>query len=100
MKHIFTFTFLRTSTAKFCLTVFSFVVGAQAQWVQTAGPLGPDLRALFVAGPNLFAGTSAGAFVSSNNGATWTEINSGITPFATVLCYAASGPNLLAGTTA
>lgn len=99
MNHRFSFARVRGLVAKLCCSIVLFAAEAHAQWVQTAGPLGADLRALFVVGPNLYAGTSAGAFVTSNNGATWTEINSGITPYSTVYSFNVSGPNLLAGTT-
>ncbi|MBK6760512.1 MAG: hypothetical protein IPG73_07375 [Ignavibacteria bacterium] len=70
-----------------------------AQWVQTNGPHGGDIRCMAVSDTNLFAGTygSAGVFLSTNNGASWTAVNTGLTNNI-VLSLAVSGTNLFAGT--
>ncbi|MBK7032468.1 MAG: hypothetical protein IPH49_04205 [Ignavibacteria bacterium] len=70
-----------------------------AQWVQTNGPHGGDIRCMAVSDTNLFAGTygSAGVFLSTNNGASWTAVNTGLTNNI-VLSLAVSGSNLFAGT--
>jgi photosystem II stability/assembly factor-like uncharacterized protein len=56
------------------------------------------VRALAVSGTNLFAATdSSGVFLSTNNGASWTEVNTGLTnPY--VYALAVSGTDLFAGT--
>ena len=55
--------------------------GAGAQWVQTNGPAGCHITALAVSGSNIYAGTSYhGVFKSTDNGANWTEVNSGLPP--------------------
>jgi hypothetical protein len=72
----------------------------EAQWVQTLGPLGIDVNALAVSGTNLFAGTygtSGGVFLSTNYGATWTAVNTGLTS-TRVLSLAVLDTNLFAGT--
>ena len=38
-----------------------------------------DVYALAVSGTNLFAGTDGGVFLSTNNGTSWTAVNSGLT---------------------
>ena len=69
-----------------------------AQWVQTNGPYGGVISCLIVNGTNLFAGTyDAGVFLSTNNGTSWTEVNSGLTS-TVVEALAVSGTNLFAGT--
>jgi hypothetical protein len=55
------------------------------------------VSALAVSGTNLFAGTSGGVFLSTNNGTSWTAVNSGLTN-TDVLSLAISGTNLFAGT--
>lgn len=72
-----------------------------AQWQQTGGPLGPDLRSLLVSENTLIAGTSVGVFSLPLDGTTttWTERNTGMAPFVTVQGLGRSGPNLLAATT-
>ena len=50
-----------------------------------------------VSGTNLFAGTDAGVFLSTNNGTSWTDVNTGLTE-PNVNALAVSGTNLFAGT--
>ncbi len=49
-----------------------------SQWQQTAGPSGGEVNCFLVNGNNLFAGTSGGAFLSTNNGSSWTAVNNGL----------------------
>jgi photosystem II stability/assembly factor-like uncharacterized protein/uncharacterized protein YqfB (UPF0267 family) len=57
-----------------------------------------NYTALAVNGSNIFAGTSAGgAFISSDEGATWKAINDGLTNLY-VTSLAVSGGNIFAGT--
>jgi len=74
------------------------------QWVQTSGPYGGDVRCFAASGTNLFAGTASGAgvvsggvFLSTNNGASWTQVNNGLTN-TSVTALTVSGTNLFAGT--
>jgi hypothetical protein len=56
------------------------------------------VRALAVSGTNLFAGTDyVGVFLSTDNGTSWTEVNTGLTN-TYVRAFAVSGTNLFAGT--
>lgn len=69
-----------------------------AQWVQTNGPYCGMVLSLAVSGTSLFAGTSSGGvFLSTDNGTSWTEVNTGLTtPFVWCLAPDLSG-NLFAG---
>ena len=84
MKKIFLFLVLMSS--------FAF-----SQWVQTNGPYGGYVYSFAVSGTNLFAGTGGGVFLSTNNGTSWTAVNTGLTN-SYVLSLAVSGTNLFAGT--
>lgn len=77
---------------------------ASAQWVQTSGPYGGYVTALAIVGTNLFAGIdSVGAvhsgkvFISTDNGASWSPVDSGLSNLG-VLSLAVNGSNLYAGT--
>ena len=72
MKKLFTMTFA------FLLLSAFIAVSASAQWT-TSGLSGKFVEALAVSGTNLFAGTDAGVFLSTNNGTSWTETNTGLT---------------------
>jgi hypothetical protein len=77
-----------------------------AQWVQTNGPGGCSINSLAVIGTNLFAskrwdGVStrgSGVFLSTDNGAHWKAVHSGLPAEIAVYCLAVSGTNLFAGT--
>ena len=89
--------FRRAATA---LVVLLMTSGspAFAQWVQTNGPYGGDIRCMAVSGTNLFAGTeNAGVLLSTNNGTSWTAVNSGLKRMY-VYSLVVSGTNLFAGT--
>ncbi|MCL6493864.1 MAG: T9SS type A sorting domain-containing protein [Ignavibacterium sp.] len=79
--------------------IFTTTSPILAQWVQTNGPYGGYVRSLAVSGTNLFAGTfgGGGVFLSTNNGTSWTAVNTGLT-FNRVYSLAVSGTNLFAGT--
>lgn len=69
----------------------------QAQWTQANGPFGGDVYSLATSGTYLFAGTNEGVYLSTNNGTSWTAVNSGLTNL-NVQYLAVSGTNLFAGT--
>ena len=74
----------------------------RAQWVQTNGPYGGGVSCFATSpnesgGTNIFAGTGNGIFLSTNNGANWTAVDSGLTDLH-VRALAISGTNLFAGT--
>lgn len=69
-------------------------------WTLISGDLGYyPMYSILVTGPNIFVGTlPALACLSTDNGATWGNINTGLTPYYIVVdCFAISGPYLLAG---
>ena len=70
---------------------------AEAQWVQTNGPYGGAIWCFTVSGTNLFAGTTGGVFLSTDNGTRWTAANTGLMN-TLISALVASGTNLFAGT--
>jgi len=70
-----------------------------AQWVQTKGPEGGIVSCLVSNGKMLFAGSAGGGgvFRSTNNGVSWTRVNSGLTN-TDIRALALHGRFLLAGT--
>jgi len=86
---------------RFLLVMFSLFTNINssfAQWVQTNGPGGGNVLSLAVNGTNLFAGTyGGGVFLSTNNGTSWTTVNTGLTN-TIVRSLAVNGTNLFAGT--
>ncbi len=86
------------------LAIF-LILGADnshAQWVQTSSGL-PNTEVISFAssGANLFAGTYAGVFLSTNDGTTWAAVNYGLTgadkeTYVNALAFL--GNNLFAGT--
>jgi hypothetical protein len=53
---------------------------------------------LATSGSNIFAGTSNGVYLSTNNGANWTQINDGFNPVPTVYSLAIANNYIFAGT--
>ena len=89
----------------FCL--FTTTNPLYAQWIPTNGPYGGHVNAFAVSpngtgGTNLFAGTWGGVFLSTNTGASWIEVNTGMTATSiyafTVSPNGTGGTNLFAGT--
>jgi hypothetical protein len=78
----------------------------KAQWVQTNGSYSGWVNCFAVSpngtgGMNLFAGTDGGGvFLSTNNGTSWTAVNTGLPSHTGVWSLAVSGRSLFAGTTA
>jgi photosystem II stability/assembly factor-like uncharacterized protein len=71
------------------------------QWVQTNNPPGSSIGCFAVVGTKLFTGGD-GVFLSTDNGASWTPVDSGLTnTYVSALAYSpngSGGPNLFAGT--
>jgi len=81
-----------------CVLMMLHISPLNAQWIQTNGPNGGEVICLAASGTNLYAGTSnSGVFLSTNNGTSWTAVNSGLTN-TLVQSLAVSGTNLFAGT--
>ncbi|MDD5673541.1 MAG: hypothetical protein PHC61_05230 [Chitinivibrionales bacterium] len=74
-------------------------MASSAQWSSVSTPFDwNSTNAFAVSGTNLFAGTqNYGVYLSTDNGANWTQKNSGLTN-TTVLSFVMSGSNLFAGT--
>ena len=99
------------TTISICSLVFAIIImpfsKVSAQWVQTSGPFGGGgmVRAFGSLSDStdssyLFAGAYlGGVFRSSDNGETWTTINTGLTD-TDINCFAALGTNLFVGTAA
>ncbi len=78
--------------------LFICVTQTKAQWVQTNGISRENIDSFAISGTNLFAGTMGdGVFLSTNNGTSWTAVNTGLTD-TLVTSLAVSGTNLFAGT--
>jgi len=79
----------------FCL--FTTTNPLHSQWI-TNGPSGGNVSCFAVSGTNLFAGIfpgSGGVFLSTDNGKSWTRVNTGLQRDS-VLALAVSGMNLFA----
>jgi ligand-binding sensor domain-containing protein len=79
------------------LLLFSvfFLYGKSQPWQQAAGPAGGYVFDLTSSGNNLYAATNAGVFVSGDEGASWTAINSGLPTTQGASRLAADGSNLV-----
>ena len=94
---------LFTMLVAMCAIFFS-VNNSQAQWVQTSGTSGNGISCLAVSGNNIFAGADAyggnaggGAYISTDNGTSWTAVNTGLTSVR-ISSFAVSGTTIFAGT--
>ena len=97
----FTHRFRRLIEFKFIFLLhflFLFNQGVLSQWIKTTGPPGINVNTFFNSGSFVFAGTSSkGVFRSSNQGASWTAVNSGLEN-ATVFSFTKDQTYLYAGT--
>jgi hypothetical protein len=84
------------SSLSFALLLTSIPPATPAQWVQTSGSGGGTVYAFAVSGTNVFAGTWGGVFLSTDTGASWAAVNTGLTNLH-VSALAVSGTNLFAG---
>ena len=50
----------------------------KAQWIQTQGPFTHWTGEIYMSGTTIYAGTSNGFYLSSNNGTSWTQMNTGL----------------------
>jgi photosystem II stability/assembly factor-like uncharacterized protein len=81
------------------LTIALCARTADGQWVQTNGPFGGQVSCFAVMGTYLFAGTNGGGvYRSTDGGASWTQVNNGITE-PCIETFAVSGSKLFVGTT-
>ena len=69
-----------------------------AQWIQSNGIYGGDVRCITFLDTNLFIGTNGdGIFLSTNNGEDWNSSSDGLR-ITNINAFAVSGTNLFAGT--
>ncbi len=82
-----------------CFFLLAFLVSGRimAQWVIANTTFGGGVICFTVSGNNIFAGTSSGIYLSSNNGTDWSPINNGLTN-TTINALTVSGTNTFAGT--
>ncbi|MGA9408552.1 MAG: PQQ-binding-like beta-propeller repeat protein, partial [Bacteroidota bacterium] len=97
MKNIFRLVPLGFLSVVFLL--FTTCNSLHAQWVKTNGPgASTTTYSLAVSGTNLFAGTEGGGiFLSSNNGISWTAVNTGLPSGTRIDALAINGINIFAG---
>jgi photosystem II stability/assembly factor-like uncharacterized protein len=95
---------MRNSPCFFVLVVCLFIItsynGIQAQWLSTDifPSANQGVFSLAASGQNFFAGThNGGVFLTTNNGGSWNEVNSGLTNDS-VSTLAVMGSNVFAGT--
>ena len=69
----------------------------KAQWQQTNGPTGGVITCFASIGNNTFAGSTAGVFLSTNNGLNWVAVNNGLTSHS-ITAMTVSGNNIYAAT--
>jgi photosystem II stability/assembly factor-like uncharacterized protein len=73
-----------------------------SQWIEVTDSLGPYVFTFASSGTNLFAGSSNGLFVSTNNGTNWAAVDSGFPPntlvYSIVASNQAGSTNLYAAT--
>ncbi len=93
------YTMKRITILLLALIVFNNKVNAQWTAVNTGLPyLGTnEFECFAVIGTDLFVGTGSGVYVSSNNGTSWSAVNSGLTN-TDIETLASIGSNLFAGT--
>ncbi|MFA5781883.1 MAG: T9SS type A sorting domain-containing protein [Bacteroidales bacterium] len=78
------------------LLITIFLKSSVAQWKPTNGPKGGEnINSIAISGSKIVAGTGNGAYLSIDNGLTWTEISP---PSGGVLSVAFCGTTLFAGT--
>ena len=88
---------MKTKFYLIVLLIFAFAK-TNAQWLQTGGPGGGDVRCFAVNGSTVCAGTDyGGVYLSTNNGSSWSGISNGLTN-AAIRSLAISGSNIFAGT--
>ena len=70
--------FIQLINTSLLLLILNTII-LQAQWMQTNGPNGGDVRAIVWDGSKIYTGLfGGGVHISSDNGANWTRSNSGL----------------------
>lgn len=69
-------TFIGTDSGSPALSAIGQVeISVNEQWRRTNGPPGANVLALAINGPNIFAGTEGGIYVTENNGESWRQLD-------------------------
>ncbi|MCK9408119.1 MAG: T9SS type A sorting domain-containing protein [Bacteroidetes bacterium] len=87
------------STTRFLLLMYLLngsIDPLLAQWSQTNGLSGRKVNEIITFGANLFAGTDGGVFRSTDNGANWIQVNTGLTD-TTIVALAVLDTIIFAG---
>jgi hypothetical protein len=80
------------------IVAIAFLKIGNAEWIQMNGPGGGSVYALAKNNANIFAGTGgAGIFMSTNNGADWNAINSGLPNSKEITSLCCYGNKIFAG---
>ena len=84
----------------FWTLIFSVIV-ANAQWQHTNldsnSVTAVSVQCIIINGSNIFAGTNAGVFLSSDNGSNWRAVNNGLTNTAYVTAFTINSGIIFAG---
>jgi uncharacterized protein (TIGR03437 family) len=76
--------------------VKTVTIAVEATWARTSGPEGGRVYAFAIKGRTLFMSVFGGVYRSTDNGATWTPVNNGLTNLA-ISTLAVSGTTVFAG---
>ena len=79
------------------VVVFLLSTTLFAQWKPVSGTYGTSINCLYAKDKNLFAGTQAGAFLSTDNGVTWIGVNNGLYS-PQIFAFTSIGNTIAAGT--
>ena len=85
------------SAIVFFFLLFTIIPTARSQWTRAISPYGAFVPALVSHGPDLFAGTGDGVYVSSDGGASWFSSADGLTS-RLITTLASTDSMLFAGT--
>jgi hypothetical protein len=93
-------TLMKKQPAQLVLGIVILIISSQTvngQWKQVDVELGASVKALAVGGGNIYAGLyGLGVFLSTDNGTTWTAVNSGLSS-KYVMSLIVSGANIFTG---
>jgi uncharacterized protein (TIGR03437 family) len=79
------------------ITTYAQQTPLPGQWLATTLSTNAKVRTLLVSGTTVFAGTNSGVWSTTDNGTTWTQVNTGLTTLD-VRALALNGTTLYAGT--
>lgn len=84
------------------LFVSTWASKSYGQWAPSNGPFGGSVMCLATSGANIFAGGGFGVYLSTNDGATWSNVSSSLANYSVTALAAVpngnGGVNIFAGT--